>query len=191
MSGTSLIVGAGSGLSASLARKLAARGSAVHLAARNTEKLAELAAETKATTHACDATDPQAVDALFAAVGEPDFVVYNASGRSCGDFVDLDRDAVRKAIEVSAYAGFLVAHSAARIMVPKGSGAIFFTGASASVKGYSRSAPLPSPWPVSSRRRESTLPILSSTAASAASAASRRPTGRIPCLTPMPSPKPT
>ena len=81
----------------------------------------------------------------FAAVerkwGVPDLVVYNASFRTRGPFVELKADEVRKTLEVSAFAGFLVAQAAAKRMLPRGSGAIFFTGASASVKGYAQSAP--------------------------------------------------
>lgn len=142
---SALIVGAGSGLSASLARLCAADGMAVHLAARNTDKLATLCSETRAAAHACDAGDPASVDALFAALdaagGVPDLVVYNPSFRTRGPFVDLDRDAVQQTLQVTAYGAFLVGQAAARRMVERGSGVIAFTGASAGVKGYPQSAP--------------------------------------------------
>jgi NAD(P)-dependent dehydrogenase (short-subunit alcohol dehydrogenase family) len=141
-----LIVGAGSGLSASLARLLAADGLKVGLAARNVDKLAALAAETGAAFQACDASDPGAVEALFARLepalgGSPDVVVYNASGRLRGPVVDLDPAAVAQSLMVSAYGGFLVAQAAARRMLPHRHGAILLTGASASVKGFAGSAP--------------------------------------------------
>ncbi|KNY23944.1 SDR family oxidoreductase [Methylobacterium sp. ARG-1] len=141
-----LIVGAGSGLSASLARLLAADGLKVGLAARNVEKLSALAAETGAAIHACDASDPGDVEALFARLepalgGAPDVVVYNASGRLRGPLVDLDPAAVAQSLMVSAYGGFLVAQAAARRMLPHRHGAILLTGASASVKGFAGSAP--------------------------------------------------
>jgi NAD(P)-dependent dehydrogenase (short-subunit alcohol dehydrogenase family) len=141
---TALIVGAGSGISASVARGLAAAGLRVGLAARNIEKLAALAAETRAQTFAVDATDPAAVTRLFDNVdtqlGEPDMVLYNASARAHGPIAELDPEAVRKAVEVSAFGGFLVVQQAARRMIPHGRGAILLTGASASVKGYPLSA---------------------------------------------------
>jgi NAD(P)-dependent dehydrogenase (short-subunit alcohol dehydrogenase family) len=141
---TALLVGAGPGISASLARGLAAAGLRVGLAARNVEKLAPLAAEIRARTFAVDASDPAAVARLFEAadtqLGEPDVVVYNASARAHGPITELDPEAVRKAVEVSAYGGFLVVQQAARRMIPHGSGAILLTGASASVKGYPFSA---------------------------------------------------
>jgi NAD(P)-dependent dehydrogenase (short-subunit alcohol dehydrogenase family) len=142
---TALIVGAGSGLSASLARLFARNGMKIALAARSTAKLEGLAAETGASVFACDATQRAAVETLFAGVesahGAPDVVVYNASFRTRGPFVELEPADVEKAIAVSAFGGFLVAQQAARRMLPKGEGAILFTGASASVKGYAQSVP--------------------------------------------------
>jgi NAD(P)-dependent dehydrogenase (short-subunit alcohol dehydrogenase family) len=141
---TALIVGAGPGISASVARGLAAAGLKVGLAARNIEKLGPLAAEIRAQAFVVDATDPAAVVRLFddadTRLGEPDVVVYNASARAHGPIAELDPEAVRKAVEVSAYGGFLVVQQAARRMIPHGRGAILLTGASASVKGYPLSA---------------------------------------------------
>jgi NAD(P)-dependent dehydrogenase (short-subunit alcohol dehydrogenase family) len=140
-----LIVGAGQGLSASLARLLSREGMRVALASRNPDKLAALCAETGARAFPCDAVQAGQVRQLFAdvdqAIGEPDVVVYNASGRLRGPFVDLDPAEVERALAVSAFGGFLVAQQAARRMLAKRRGAILFTGASASVKGYPQSAP--------------------------------------------------
>lgn len=137
---TALIVGAGSGLSASLARAFARDGARVALAARNRDKLAALCGETGAHAFACDAADPAAVDRLFAEatalLQKLDVVVYNPSARARGPIVDLNPADVERAIAVSAFGGFLVAQAAARHMLPHRSGAILFTGASASVKGY-------------------------------------------------------
>ena len=142
---TALIVGAGRGLSASLARLFAKEGMQVALAARNTDKLGGLAADIGAGVHACDAADPASVDALFAAVtsdiGAPTIVVYNAANRGGrGPVTELDADAVRNALMISCYGGFLIAQAAARQMVPAGGGTILLTGASASVKGYPNSS---------------------------------------------------
>ncbi len=140
-----LIVGAGSGLSASLARLFAREGLSLSLAARDTKKLAPLCEETGARAYRCEATDPAEVERLFAAVeaagGAPDVVVYNASGRSRGPLVELVPSEVLKTLTVTAYGAFLVAREAASRMVKAGRGAILFTGASASVKGYPQSAP--------------------------------------------------
>jgi len=141
---TALIVGAGPGISASVGRALAVAGLKVGLAARNVEKLAPLAAEIRAKTFALDAADPAAVARLFAQadadLGAPDVVVYNASGRVRGRIAELKPEAVRRAIDVSAFGGFLVTQQAAIRMVPNRHGAILLTGATASVKGFPLSA---------------------------------------------------
>ena len=142
---TALIVGAGSGLSASLARLLAQEGYKVALAARGTDDLAPLLKETGARAFACDATKRAEVEKLFAdldaAIGAPEVVIYNASFRTRGPFIDLDPADVEKSLAVTAFGGFLVAQQAVRRMLPNKRGAILFTGASASVKGYAQSAP--------------------------------------------------
>ena len=141
---TALIVGAGEGLSASLARLFAREGIKVALAARKIEKLGALCTETGARAFACNATEAEEVERLFGMVereiGTPDIVVYNASGRARGAFTDLVPADVANAIAVSAFGGFLVAQQAAQRMLPNKNGAILFTGASASVKGYAQSA---------------------------------------------------
>ena len=142
---TALIVGVGSGVSASLARAFNKAGIKVALVARRAANLADLAKETGATALACDATDRGQVTKLFAQLderfGAPDVVVYNASYRTRGPFVDLDPAEVEKSVAVTAYGAFLVAQEAVKRMLPRGHGAILFTGASASVKGYAQSAP--------------------------------------------------
>ena len=141
---TALIVGAGPGISASVARALAGAGLKIGLAARNAEKLRPLADEIGAKAYSVDATSPAAVAGLFkqadAYLGEPDVVVYNASGRVRGPLVELDPEAVRSAIAVSAFGAFLVGQQAARRMLPKGQGAILLSGATAGVKGFALSA---------------------------------------------------
>jgi NAD(P)-dependent dehydrogenase (short-subunit alcohol dehydrogenase family) len=141
---SALIVGAGSGLSTSIARAFAQAGMKIALAARSTDDLAALAQEIGAKTYACDASQRDQVEKLFAALdaaGAPDVVVYNASYRTRGPLLELDPAEVEKAIIVSAFAGFLVAQAAVKRMLPRGRGAMLFTGASASVKGYAQSAP--------------------------------------------------
>ncbi len=140
-----LIVGTGSGLSASLARAFSKQGMKVAVAARRAGNLEALAKETGAEAFACDATKRAEVSKLFSQVddafGSPDVVVYNASYRTRGPFIELDPAEVEKSLAVTAFGGFLVAREAAKRMVPRGHGAILFTGASASVKGYAQSAP--------------------------------------------------
>jgi NAD(P)-dependent dehydrogenase (short-subunit alcohol dehydrogenase family) len=132
-----LIVGAGSGLSGSLAKLCAAQGMRVALAARNIDKLKGF----PASLHRCDATQPAEVQALFEQIEAPDLVLYNASYRVRGPLLSLDPGEVEKTLRVTAYGGFLVAQAAVRRMLERGRGSLFFTGASASVKGYAESAP--------------------------------------------------
>lgn len=140
-----LIVGAGRGISAAVAHRLARSGYSVALAARRPETLASLAKEIGAHVVACDAAVREDVDQLFAGLRERwqqlDVVLYNAGYRIGGALVDLDPVEVERSLAVCAYGGFLVAQQAARWMLRQGSGAILLTGASASVKGYARSAP--------------------------------------------------
>ena len=144
MSQSVLIVGAGSGLSASLARRCHAAGMQVALAARDGEKARSVAQETGASLHRFDAASIKDVAALFAAldasIGAPDLVVYNPSARLRGPIADLDPEATRNAIEVTCFGAFLVAQQAARRMLARGSGSILFTGASAGVKGFANSS---------------------------------------------------
>lgn len=140
-----LIVGAGNGLSASLTRLFSHEGMRVAIAARDTAKLAPLCSETGAHAFACDAVDVDQVTRLFddveSRIGAPDVVVYNAGARAAGPLIELNAAEVKRALAVNAFGGFLVAQQAVRRMLAKGSGAVLFTGASASVKGYPRSAP--------------------------------------------------
>ena len=139
-----IIVGAGSGLSASLARRFSRAGMKVALAARDTEKLAGIQSETGAHLYACDTVEPDQVNTLFDTVvrdlGTPTVVVSNASSRVRGAITEIDPDEVKRALLITTYGGFLVGQAAAKLMVPGGSGTIMFTGASAGVKGFPMSA---------------------------------------------------
>jgi NAD(P)-dependent dehydrogenase (short-subunit alcohol dehydrogenase family) len=139
-----LIVGAGSGLSAAIARALARAGYACVLAARNADKLTALCAELRATAVACDASRADEVVKLFDHVdrtlGCPAVVVYNASARVRGPVAELDPAAVEQSLRTTAFGGVLVAQAAAKRMLAVKSGTILLTGASASVKGYAQSA---------------------------------------------------
>jgi short-subunit dehydrogenase len=142
---SALIVGAGSGLSGSLARAFAKEGMSVALAARSAAKLDEFIKATGAKAFNCDAAKRDEVEKLFADLDAakltPDVVVYNASYRTRGPIAELDPVEVAKALEITAYGAFLVGQAAAKRMLRQGRGAILFTGASASVKGYAQSAP--------------------------------------------------
>lgn len=142
---TAVIVGAGKGLSASLARRLAKEGFRIALVARDVEKLSALAAETGALAYAADAQSPPAIEGVFAEVdkvfGPPDLVVFNAAMRYRGPVEVLDPADVMDAYAVGAFGGFLTAQAAARRMLGRGAGSLFFTGATASVKAMPHSVP--------------------------------------------------
>lgn len=141
---TALVVGAGPGIGASVARALTAAGLKVVVAARNPDRLRDVANASDAIGLEVDATDPASVAHLFEqterAIGVPEVVLYNASGRVRGPLTELDPELVRRSIEVSSFAAFLVTQQAARRLVPHGRGAILLTGATASVKGFANSA---------------------------------------------------
>ncbi len=138
-----LVVGAGPGLGAALARRFAAEGLRVSLAARNPQRLDDLCRETGATAYACDAVCERQVAELFESLGAdgPDLVVYNAGNRAGGAILDIDAEAARGSIEINAFGALLVAREAARRMQAAGRGALLFTGATASVKAFAGSAP--------------------------------------------------
>ena len=144
MGNSVLIVGAGFGLSASLARLFSREGMSVILASRNIAKLEPIAAETGADLHQCDASNIEDVNRLFAGldknVGTPDLVIYNPSAAVRGPIQDLDPEKTKDAINITCYGAFLVAQQASKRMLELGHGSIFFTGATAGVKGFSNSS---------------------------------------------------
>ena len=139
-----LIVGVGSGLSASLARLCSKKNMVVNLAARNIDKLKALKEETNANTYQCDSTNKESVSNLFKEldnmIGTPNLVIYNAAARVRGSIAELDPAQTQKAIEVTCYGAFLVAQESAKRMLKRKSGSIFFTGATAGVKGFANSS---------------------------------------------------
>ena len=139
-----LIVGAGSGLSASLARAFNSKGMKIVLAARNIDKLDNLKKEIDALVFKCDSTENKSVQNLFlqtdSIIGTPEIVIYNPSLRIVKPFIEYDPDEMLQSIKVNSYGAFLVAHESVKRMLKIGKGNIFFTGSSASVKGFAKSA---------------------------------------------------
>ena len=143
MSELVLIVGVGPGLSSSIARLCASRKMKVILAARNIEKLENLKKEIDAITISCDASDIKSVRNLFKEVdkiGVPNLVIYNPSMRVKGSITEIDAIQVQKAINVTCFGAFLVSQEASKRMLERKSGSIFFTGATAGVKGFANSS---------------------------------------------------
>ncbi|QEA40508.1 SDR family oxidoreductase [Pistricoccus aurantiacus] len=142
---TALVIGAGPGLSASLARALKQRGHSIVLASRDTSSLSDLAQEIGATLIDCNARNPGDMERLFTMLDEQqddlDVAIYNPSARNQGPIATLDPVDVENTLMISAYGAFLMAHHAAKRMLPRNQGAMFFTGATAGVKGFANSAP--------------------------------------------------
>ena len=138
-----LIVGVGPGLSSSIARLCASRKMKVILAARDIEKLENLKKEIDAITISCDASDIESVQNLFKEIdkiGVPNLVIYNPSMRVKGSITEIDAIQVQKAINVTCFGAFLVSQEASKRMLERKSGSIFFTGATAGVKGFANSS---------------------------------------------------
>ena len=139
-----LIVGVGQGLSTSLAKLCFSKGMKVVLAARNIEKLEDLKKEINAETYKCDSSDIENVKDLFKEtdkkIGTPNLVIYNSSARLKGSITELDPKKTQEAINVTCFGAFLVAQEASKRMLKRKSGSIFFTGATAGIKGFANSS---------------------------------------------------
>ena len=144
MTGNVLIVGVGLGLSFSLARLFYKEGMKVSMASRNVDKLKDISSEVAANVYKCDASEIKDVQNLFnsldASTGTPDLVIYNPSARVRGPVGNLDPIAVKKALDITCFGAFLVAQEATKRMLEAGKGSIFFTGATAGVKGFANSS---------------------------------------------------
>ena len=143
MSELVLIVGVGPGLSSSIARLCASRKMKVILAARDIKKLENLKKEIDAITISCDASDVKSIQNLFKEIdkiGVPNLVIYNPSMRVKGSITEIDAIQVQKAINVTCFGAFLVSQEASKRMLERKSGSIFFTGATAGVKGFANSS---------------------------------------------------
>lgn len=139
-----LIVGAGPGISLAFAEALVEAGYAVGMASRNLEKLRPLAASVGAIPFMADASSADSIPRLFSSVdqslGTPDVVLFNPSARIRGDLLSLDMTAAAVAIQTTAIGALVTAQEAARRMLPRGRGALLFTGATAGIKGFARSS---------------------------------------------------
>jgi NAD(P)-dependent dehydrogenase (short-subunit alcohol dehydrogenase family) len=142
--GVALIVGAGPGISAAFGEALVTDGYQVALASRDMAKLSPLAMKMNAKAFEADASAPASLVRLFGevdrALGEPEVVLFNPSARIRGDLLTLDIAAASAAIQTTAIGALVTAQEAARRMLQRGRGSIFFTGATAGVKGFARSS---------------------------------------------------
>jgi NAD(P)-dependent dehydrogenase (short-subunit alcohol dehydrogenase family) len=137
--GSAVIVGAGPGLGAALARRARREGLAVVMAARHPERLQSLAQSIGCRAIACDATREADVEGLFDQVardhGVPRLVVYNAGAFLPKSILETGAGEFEDCWRVICLGGFLVGRRAARQMTAAGQGTILFTGATASLRG--------------------------------------------------------
>lgn len=141
---TALIVGAGDSLGAALARRFASEGLSVCVARRNAEQLAPLvdsirADGGKAYAFGCDARKEEQVTALFESIekdiGPLSVVVFNIGANIQFGLRETTAQKYYKVWEMACFAGFLTGREAAKHMAPRGQGTVFFTGATASIRG--------------------------------------------------------
>jgi NAD(P)-dependent dehydrogenase (short-subunit alcohol dehydrogenase family) len=145
-SGVAVIVGAGPGLGAALARRFARAGMKVAVARRDVAALGALARSLGAAARAygCDATNERAVTDLFDAVtrdlGPPRLVVHNADGFVRKPLLETSVVEFEQCWRIACLGGFLVGREALRRMLARGDGSrhrgtVIFTGATASLRG--------------------------------------------------------
>jgi NAD(P)-dependent dehydrogenase (short-subunit alcohol dehydrogenase family) len=145
---TCLVVGAGDGVGGAIARAFAAEGFAVCVTrrARNLERLEQLAqsireAGGKAHAFGVDARSEDEMVELVARIereiGPLEVVVFNIGANVRHAVRETTARVFTKVWEMACFAGFLTGREAAKVMVPRGSGTILFTGATASLRGAS------------------------------------------------------
>ena len=142
--GVAILVGAGDAIGAAVARRFAEGGYTVCICRREAAKSQGLVDELKAKGHSIhafsvDARQEAEVQKLFAeveqSIGPIEVCLFNAGSNVNKPLLDTSEKLFFKAWELACYAGFLVGREAARVMVPRGRGTIFFTGATASLRG--------------------------------------------------------
>jgi NAD(P)-dependent dehydrogenase (short-subunit alcohol dehydrogenase family) len=140
--GVAVVVGVGPGLGWALAKRFYQEGLQVVCAARSIGRLQALAKRDQLEAvrfHACDVTEAANVSDLFAtineSVGPPAVVVFNVGAYEKGNILDLRPEDFERCWRIGCFGGLLVGQAAARLMVPRGSGTIIFTGATASLRG--------------------------------------------------------
>lgn len=140
---TAAVIGAGDYIGAAIAKRFAAEGYTVVVGRRSDEKLAPLKAEIEAAGGVCvaralDARKEEDITAFLAAaeaVAPLEVVIFNVGANVRFPLLETTERVFRKVWEMACYGGFLTGREAARIMLPRGRGSIFFTGATASVRG--------------------------------------------------------
>jgi NAD(P)-dependent dehydrogenase (short-subunit alcohol dehydrogenase family) len=140
---TAAVIGAGDFIGSAIAKKFAAEGFTVFAGRRNADKLVSLVEAVESTGGAILARglDARKEDDIAAFLREADahapleVCIFNVGGNVNFPVLDTTERVFRKVWELGCYAGFLTGREAARLMLPRGQGCIFFTGATASLRG--------------------------------------------------------
>jgi len=137
MTGSVAVIGAGDHIGSAIVRKFAAEGFAVHAGRRNGEKLAPLLGN-GVTGRSLDARIPEDVTAFLAeaeAIAPLQLVIFNVGANVQFPLLETTDRVFRKVWEMACFAGFVALRESARIMLPRGEGKIFVTGATAGMRG--------------------------------------------------------
>ena len=140
---TAAVIGAGDFIGAAIGKKFAAEGFTVFAGRRNGDKLAPLVAEIEAAGGSAVARtlDARKEDEIATFLKDADarapleVCVFNIGANVNFPLLETTERVFRKVWEMACYSGFLAGREAARLMLPRGKGAIFFTGATASLRG--------------------------------------------------------
>src|SRR5215813_4412835 len=140
---TAAVIGAGDFIGAAIAKKFAVEGFTVFAGRRNGDKLAPLVADIENAGGKVSARslDARKEEDIIAFIQEADrhapleVCIFNVGANVNFPFTDTTERVFRKVWEMACYSGFLAGREAAKLMVPRGKGAIFFTGATASLRG--------------------------------------------------------
>ena len=140
---TVAVNGAGDYIGAAIARKFAAEGFIIFAGRRDGDKLAPLVADIeahggRAVARRIDARKEDEMSGFLKGADEwapLEVCIFNVGANVNFSFVDTTEGVFRKVWEMACYAGFLAGREAARLMLPRGRGSIFFTGATASLRG--------------------------------------------------------
>src|SRR5580698_3356257 len=140
---TVAVVGAGDYIGSAIAERFAAEGYTVFAGRRNGDQLAPLKAKIEAAGGRCEARtlDARSEEAITAFLAEADafspleVCIFNVGANVNFPVTETTERVFRKVWEMACYAGFLTGREAAKLMLARGGGSIFFTGATASMRG--------------------------------------------------------
>ncbi len=140
---TAAVIGAGDYIGSEIAKKFANEGFTIYAGRRNGEKLAPLVQEVEESggqivARSLDARKEEEIASFLSDADKHaplEVCIFNIGANVNFPIVDTTERVFRKVWEMACYSGFLAGREAARLMLPRGQGNIFFTGATASLRG--------------------------------------------------------